>query len=219
MQVAAAYDWGKWKKLDEKLVANVDEALAKQIPALLAQLGTELDERAAREKELHSSFMEGGGAAVVASTLRTDSAHIRMGGGGGAGGPAAGGAGAGGAGAGAPSEATAHWAAVVNKVEADAVFKLQPGAGDGRLSGADAKDVRLETRLDVAVLRRVWDLADIDRDGFLDRDEFAVAWWLIGQAKAGKDLPSELPPAVIPPHKRAAGGAGGGGAGAGGGGP
>jgi len=185
----------------------MSEALSVQIPKLLAQLGTELDERAAREKELHSSFMEGGGAAVVSSTLRSDSVHIRMGAG--DGGSAAGGAGAAGAASGM-SDATAHWAAVVNKVEADAVFKLQPGAGDGRLSGADAKDVLLETGLGVAVLRRVWDLADIDRDGFLDKDEFAVAWWLIGKAKAGQELPSELPANVIPPHKRAAGGAGGG---------
>lgn len=36
---------------------------------------------------------------------------------------------------------------------------------------------------------------------FLDRDEFAVCWYLITWAKTGKPLPDELPTPVVPPTK------------------
>lgn len=36
---------------------------------------------------------------------------------------------------------------------------------------------------------------------FLDREEFAVCWYLITWAKTGKPLPDELPTAVVPPSK------------------
>ena len=32
----------------------------------------------------------------------------------------------------------------------------------------------MNSKLPVDVLGKIWDLSDIDRDGFLDRDEFAV---------------------------------------------
>ena len=32
----------------------------------------------------------------------------------------------------------------------------------------------MNSKLPVEVLGRIWDLSDVDKDGFLDRDEFAV---------------------------------------------
>ena len=32
----------------------------------------------------------------------------------------------------------------------------------------------MNSKLPVDVLGKIWDLSDIDKDGFLDRDEFAV---------------------------------------------
>jgi len=197
------------------MLAQADDALGAGIPSLLAQLGHELDERASKEKELHSSFMDSGVAAVV--SVRSDASAARMGGGGGGVGagaaataesPAAGAGGASsgsnpfGGGGGGASDAYSIWAAMINKAEADSVMKLQPGGMEGRLSGSDAKDVLLESGLDVAQLRQIWDLSDTDKDGFLDRDEFAVAWYLITAAKLGKPLPATLPTALVPPNKK-----------------
>lgn len=34
--------------------------------------------------------------------------------------------------------------------------------------------VLLNSKLPVDILGRIWDLSDVDKDGFLDKDEFAV---------------------------------------------
>lgn len=60
----------------------------------------------------------------------------------------------------------------------------------------------MKSRLPSSVLRRIWALSDIDQDGMLDRDEFAVAMFLIDHKLAGNDLPDKLPERVIPPSKR-----------------
>ena len=49
-------------------------------------------------------------------------------------------------------------------------------------------------------LRR--DLADINNDGRLTRDGFAVAMHLIQGTLAGKELPTSLPQSLIPPSMR-----------------
>jgi epidermal growth factor receptor substrate 15 len=51
---------------------------------------------------------------------------------------------------------------------------------------------------------RIRDLADMDNNGRLTRDGFAVAFHLIQSKLAGKDLPATLPPTLIPPTKRGA---------------
>lgn len=49
---------------------------------------------------------------------------------------------------------------------------------------------------------KVWKLSDIDQDGYLDSDEFAVAMHLISKKLEGHELPSELPPSLLPPARR-----------------
>ena len=61
----------------------------------------------------------------------------------------------------------------------------------------------VKSKLPNSVLRRVWALSDIDKDGMLDRDEFAVAMFLIDHKLKGNDIPETLPDRVIPPSKRA----------------
>ena len=68
--------------------------------------------------------------------------------------------------------------------------------------GAMAREEMMKSRLPSSVLRRIWALSDIDQDGQLDRDEFAVAMFLIDHKLAGNDLPDKLPDRVIPPSKR-----------------
>jgi hypothetical protein len=46
-------------------------------------------------------------------------------------------------------------------------------------------------------------LADVDRDGKLDRNEFIVAMYFIEEKLANKPLPSYLPLEFVPPnHKK-----------------
>uniref|UniRef100_A0A3Q3ESE3 Epidermal growth factor receptor pathway substrate 15-like 1a n=1 Tax=Labrus bergylta TaxID=56723 RepID=A0A3Q3ESE3_9LABR len=49
---------------------------------------------------------------------------------------------------------------------------------------------------------QVWDLSDIDKDGHLDRDEFAVAMHLVYRALEKEPVPTLLPSSLVPPSKR-----------------
>ena len=50
---------------------------------------------------------------------------------------------------------------------------------------------------------KIWDLADIDADGHLDRPEFYVALHLVYRALQGEPIPERLPLALVPFSKRA----------------
>merc|ERR1712083_594631 len=60
----------------------------------------------------------------------------------------------------------------------------------------------LQSQLSKDVLRKVWDLADIDQDGQMDNEEFALCLYLIEMTKDGVKLPPTLPIALVPPGKR-----------------
>jgi len=87
------------------------------------------------------------------------------------------------------------------KAEYDKIFNsLNPV--NNKLSGAQLKQTLINTNIDQKVLRPLWALADLDKDGSLDTDEFAIAMHLIRTVKAGNPLPDTLPPSLIPPHRR-----------------
>jgi hypothetical protein len=52
---------------------------------------------------------------------------------------------------------------------------LMLGPQAGKLSGAQVKTALVATGVATGVLRKVWTLSDIDKDGKLDLDEFAIA--------------------------------------------
>ncbi|UYV74849.1 EHD4 [Cordylochernes scorpioides] len=58
---------------------------------------------------------------------------------------------------------------------------------------ASAKSEMVKSKLPNAVLGKVWKLSDIDKDGFLDNDEFALAMHLINVKLQGYEPPTELP--------------------------
>ncbi|OXB78970.1 UNVERIFIED_CONTAM: hypothetical protein H355_013850 [Colinus virginianus] len=88
-----------------------------------------------------------------------------------------------------------------DKAKYDAIFdSLNPI--NGLLSGDKVKPVLLNSKLPVDILGRVWELSDIDRDGMLDRDEFAVAMFLVYCALEKEPVPMSLPAALVPPSKR-----------------
>lgn len=49
------------------------------------------------------------------------------------------------------------------------------------------------SKLPMPILGQIWDLSDIDRDGFLDRYEFTVAMHLVFRALQGDKMPDTLP--------------------------
>jgi hypothetical protein len=46
-------------------------------------------------------------------------------------------------------------------------------------------------------------LCDINQEGKLNPEQFALAMWLIQQKQAGKDPPAALTPDMVPPSMRA----------------
>uniref|UniRef100_A0A667ZHZ1 Epidermal growth factor receptor pathway substrate 15 like 1 n=1 Tax=Myripristis murdjan TaxID=586833 RepID=A0A667ZHZ1_9TELE len=60
----------------------------------------------------------------------------------------------------------------------------------------------INSKLPLDVLGKVWDLSDIDKDGHLDKDEFAVAMHLVYRALEKEPVPALLPSSLIPPSKR-----------------
>lgn len=89
----------------------------------------------------------------------------------------------------------------VAKEKYDLIFnKLAPN--NGKISGTVAKGQMMKSKLPNSVLGKVWKLSDIDQDGYLDSDEFAVAMHLISKKLEGHELPNELPPSLLPPARR-----------------
>lgn len=72
---------------------------------------------------------------------------------------------------------------------------------NGLVSGMAAKPILSASGLPVATLRKIWDLADIDKDGQLDQMEFVVAMYLIEYCKTGNAVPDRLDETWVPPGK------------------
>jgi len=93
------------------------------------------------------------------------------------------------------------WVVAKERQKYDAVFNTLEKS-DGKLSGAVAKAEMVKSKLPNSVLGKIWKLSDIDHDGFLDIDEFALAMHLIQVKLGGHDLPVEIPDHLVPPSKR-----------------
>ncbi|KMQ88971.1 epidermal growth factor receptor substrate 15-like 1 protein [Lasius niger] len=77
---------------------------------------------------------------------------------------------------------------------------LQPS--NGYISGNKVKGVLMDSKLPLDTLGKIWDLADMDKDGMLDRHEFVVAMHLVYKALEKYAIPSVLPPELMPLGKR-----------------
>ncbi|EGD82719.1 hypothetical protein PTSG_03370 [Salpingoeca rosetta] len=75
---------------------------------------------------------------------------------------------------------------------------------NGKITGEAAKSVLMKSKLDFGTLGKIWNLSDIDGDGYLDLDEFCVAMHLCHKAMAGESVPDALPRLLVPPSKRSA---------------
>ena len=72
---------------------------------------------------------------------------------------------------------------------------------NGKVTGAAAKSELVKSKLPNSILGKIWKLSDIDRDGMLDADEFALAMHLVNLKVEGNEIPAELPTHLIPPGK------------------
>ncbi|KAL2149743.1 hypothetical protein VTH82DRAFT_8395 [Thermothelomyces myriococcoides] len=73
----------------------------------------------------------------------------------------------------------------------------------GYITGEEAVPFFSQSNLSEDILAQIWDLADINSQGRLSRDEFAVAMYLIRQQRTkGGPLPAALPPNLVPPSMR-----------------
>ena len=93
-----------------------------------------------------------------------------------------------------------------DKARFDQIFSGLDTSNRGYITGDQAVEFFGNARLPEETLAQIWDLSDINSAGQLDRDEFAVAMYLIRQQRGTKDgrgvIPQSLPPALVPPSKR-----------------
>lgn len=102
----------------------------------------------------------------------------------------------------AEQDADHYWAL---QDSADRLFSSFQALGPegGFLSPQVARDVLLKTGLGKDQLRQIWNLSDIDRDGYLDHHEYVVAMFLCDAVtQKGRPIPAELPTSCVPPSKR-----------------
>lgn len=93
-----------------------------------------------------------------------------------------------------------NWVVTKDRSKYDAIFEsLTPVKG--KITGSAAKREMVKSRLPNPVLAKVWRLSDVDQDGALDSDEFALAMHLIQIKLEGYDLPEDLPEHLVPPSK------------------
>ena len=72
----------------------------------------------------------------------------------------------------------ADWVVAKDRYKYDELFQnLNPI--NGKITGAAAKSEMVKSRLPNSALGKIWKLADVDKDGMLDSDEFALAMHLI----------------------------------------
>ncbi|XP_028319750.1 EH domain-containing protein 2-like [Gouania willdenowi] len=94
-----------------------------------------------------------------------------------------------------------EWEVERFKPKYDEIFyNLSPN--QGKLSGRKVRAWMTTTLLPNSVLAHIWRLSDVDGDGMLDSEEFALAVHLVEGKLEGHYLPRELPSHLVPPSKR-----------------
>ncbi|TCD68237.1 hypothetical protein EIP91_011306 [Steccherinum ochraceum] len=88
------------------------------------------------------------------------------------------------------------------KETADEFFNVLDEQQKGYLEGKVARAHFLQSGLPERDVKQIWSLVDINKDGRLGRDEFAVALHLIQARQNGSPLPQTLPDGLIPPSSR-----------------
>ncbi|XP_050307151.1 intersectin-1 isoform X3 [Anthonomus grandis grandis] len=88
------------------------------------------------------------------------------------------------------------------KLKYTQIFNTMDRTRSGFLSGAQARNVMVQSKLPQALLAQIWALSDMDADGRLGCEEFVLAMHLCEQAQVGTLPPAKLPPDLVPPSFR-----------------
>lgn len=79
-----------------------------------------------------------------------------------------------------------------------ALFAQADADKDGYVGGSEAKNFFRLSGLDDSVLKRIWIMADVDRDKRLNPTEFNIAMHLVLRVRKKFDLPTQLPDVLHP---------------------
>ena len=165
-------DFTKFHVLNPKLIRNVDRMLAEDIAGLMQMISME------ESKQTQEPLVKGG----AFDGLTKSPFGVGYGEGANAG------------------QDAAEWIVGKDKYRYDEVFYVLNPI-DGKITGAAAKQEMVKSKLPNSVLGKIWKLADVDKDGMLDIEEWALANHLMRIKLDGNELPVELPAHLYPPSK------------------
>lgn len=176
--------------LKDEQIQTLERCLTKDIPKLMEQLPSERDTPDILRQKMGSSGAKNPDAANVPVPKRSDKFGKKQD------------TGANPFGYTAENESE-YWALQDSSEKLYDSFQAL-GPEGGFLPPNVARDVLLKTGLEKEQLRQIWNLSDIDRDGYLDLHEYVVAMFLCDAVmQKGRPIPDELPRSVVPPSKRA----------------
>ncbi|KAK3343642.1 hypothetical protein B0T25DRAFT_303484 [Lasiosphaeria hispida] len=106
------------------------------------------------------------------------------------------------------AQSTGDWlVSASDKGRFDQLYDELDKTKKGFITGEEVVPFFSQSNLSEEALAQIWDLADINSEGRLTKDEFAVAMYLIRQQRSKRDgpatLPATLPANLIPPSLRA----------------
>ncbi|KAH7639675.1 intersectin-2-like protein [Dermatophagoides farinae] len=105
-----------------------------------------------------------------------------------------------------PTANVAEWAIPQPiKLKYTQMFNSHDRQRTGFLTGIQARNILLESKLPQTTLAQIWNLSDVDTDGRLTCEEFVLAMHLVDKAKRQESLPAKLPADLIPPSYRRSG--------------
>lgn len=100
-------------------------------------------------------------------------------------------------------QANVEWAIKgPTKLKYTQLFNTTDRSRSGYLTGAQARNLLVQSKLPQTILAQIWSLSDMDSDGRLGCEEFVLAMYLCDLVMQGETLPQKLPPELIPPSFR-----------------
>lgn len=88
------------------------------------------------------------------------------------------------------------------KAKYDTYFEGIDKNHEGIVSGEQARGLFMASNLPQNILAGIWGLCDIQKNGKLNAEQFALAMFLIAEKVRGKEVPKELTANMIPPSLR-----------------
>lgn len=103
----------------------------------------------------------------------------------------------------AAQQPTVEWAVKgPAKLKYTQLFNTTDRTRSGFLTGAQARNLLVQSKLPQAMLAQIWALSDMDADGRLGCEEFVLAMYLCDLGIQGETIPAKLPLELIPPSFR-----------------